>query len=74
MIEIAIVAGLILLNGVFAMSELAVVSSSRPLLRSMAERGHSGATAAIKLAEDPGRVMSTIKIGITQIGLVGGAF
>jgi putative hemolysin len=74
MIEIAIVAGLILLNGVFAMSELAVVSSSRPLLRSMAERGHSGATAAIKLAEDPGRFLSTVQIGITLIGIVAGAF
>src|SRR5690606_9792665 len=74
MIEIAIVAGLILLNGVFAMSELAVVSSSRPLLRSMAERGHSGANAAIKLAEDPGRFLSTVQIGITLIGIVAGAF
>ncbi|WP_332712532.1 hemolysin family protein [Pelagibacterium mangrovi] len=74
MIEIAIVAGLILLNGVFAMSELAVVSSSRPLLRSMAERGQNGANAAIKLAEDPGRFLSTVQIGITLIGIVAGAF
>ncbi|SDG54259.1 hemolysin family protein [Pelagibacterium luteolum] len=74
MIEIAIVAGLILLNGVFAMSELAIVSASKPLLRSMAERGHRGAAAAAKLAEDPGRFLSTVQIGITLIGIVAGAF
>ena len=74
MIEIAIVAGLILLNGVFAMSELAVVSSSRPLLRSMAERGQAGASAALQLSEDPGRFLSTVQIGITLIGVVSGAF
>ena len=53
MIEIAIVAGLILLNGVFAMSELAIVSASKPLLRSMAERSHRGAAAAVKLEPKP---------------------
>ena len=74
MIEIAIVAGLILLNGVFAMSELAVVSSSKHLLRTMAERGHPGASAAVQLAEDPGRFLSTVQIGITLIGIVAGAF
>ncbi|WMT86263.1 hemolysin family protein [Pelagibacterium sp. 26DY04] len=74
MIEIAIVAGLILLNGVFAMSELAIVSSSKPLLRSMADRGHPGASAAVKLADDPGRFLSTVQIGITLIGVVAGAF
>ena len=74
MIEIAIVAGLILLNGVFAMSELAIVSASKPLLRSMAERSHRGAAAAVKLAENPGRFLSTVQIGITLIGIVAGAF
>lgn len=74
MIEIAIVAGLILLNGVFAMSELAVVSSSKPLLRTMAERGHPGASAAIGLADAPGRFLSTVQVGITLIGIVAGAF
>lgn len=74
MIEIAIVAGLILLNGVFAMSELAIVSASKPLLRSMAERGQPGASAAVQLADDPGRFLSTVQIGITLIGIVAGAF
>lgn len=74
MIDIAIVAGLILLNGVFALSELAIVSASKPLLRSMAERGQPGASAAVKLAENPGRFLSTVQIGITLIGIVAGAF
>lgn len=74
MIEIAIVAGLILLNGVFAMSELAIVSASKPLLRSMAERGQPGASAAVQLADDPGRFLSTVQIGITLIGIIAGAF
>ena len=74
MIEIAIVAGLILLNGVFAMSELAIVSSSRPLLRSLADRGQPGASAAVQLAENPGRFLSTVQIGITLIGIIAGAF
>lgn len=74
MIEIAIVAGLILLNGVFALSELAVVSSRKPLLKSMAERKRSGAAAALELAENPGRFLSTVQIGITLIGVGTGAF
>src|SRR5690606_34048590 len=74
MIEIAIVAGLILLNGVFAMSELAVVSARKALLRTMAERGKSGAQSALALAESPGRFLSTVPIGITLIGVGTGAF
>lgn len=74
MIEIAIVAGLILLNGVFAMSELAVVSARKALLRTMAERGKSGASSALALAENPGRFLSTVQIGITLIGVGTGAF
>ncbi|WP_127142405.1 hemolysin family protein [Pelagibacterium montanilacus] len=74
MIEIAIVAGLVLLNGVFAMSELAVVSARRALLRSMAERGNRGAASALALADDPGRFLSTVQIGITLIGIIAGAF
>lgn len=74
MIEIAIVAGLILLNGVFAMSELAIVSSRKALLRSMAENGRSGASTALALAENPGKFLSTVQIGITLIGIIAGAF
>lgn len=74
MIEIAIVAGLILLNGVFAMSELAIVSSRKALLRAMAEKGQRGASSALALAENPGKFLSTVQIGITLVGIVAGAF
>lgn len=74
MIEIAIVAGLILLNGVFAMSELAIVSSRKALLRAMAEKGQRGASSALALTENPGKFLSTVQIGITLVGIVAGAF
>jgi len=55
MLELAIVLVLVLLNGVFALSELAVVSARRSRLRAMVEAGRPGASAALALAEDPGR-------------------
>ena len=72
--EILIVVALILLNGALAMSELAVVSSRPARLKPMAERGHRGAAAALKLGEDPGRFLSTAQIGITLVGVLSGAF
>jgi putative hemolysin len=65
---------LILLNGVFAMSELAVVSSRRAKLQAKAERGNKGAAAALKLSEDPTRFLSAVQVGITLIGILAGAF
>ncbi|KQQ34705.1 DNA-binding protein [Rhizobium sp. Leaf306] len=56
------------------MSELAVVSSRPVRLRVMAEQGNRGAAAAIKLAEDPGRFLSSVQIGITLVGVLSGAF
>lgn len=73
-IEIAILVLLILFNGFMAMSELAVVSARPALLRSRSERGEKGATRALKLAEDPGRFLSTVQIGITLVGILSGAF
>lgn len=70
----AIVLVLIVLNGVFAMSELAVVSSRRTKLQSRAEKGDRGAAAALKLAEDPTRFLSAVQVGITLIGILAGAF
>jgi putative hemolysin len=64
----------VLLNGVFALSELAVVSARRPRLRAMAEAGRPGAAAALALAEDPGRFLSTVQVGITLVGVLAGAF
>jgi putative hemolysin len=71
--ELAVAFLLILLNGVFALSELAIVSARKSRLRTMAESGRSGARTALALAEDPGRILSTVQIGITLIGLIAGA-
>lgn len=65
---------LIALNGVFAMSELAIISARTPRLQAAAKRGSRGAVAALELAEDPGRFLSTVQVGITLIGIVAGAY
>ncbi|HET9042613.1 MAG TPA: hemolysin family protein [Burkholderiales bacterium] len=72
--ELVVLLALFLVNGVFAMSELAVVSSRRSRLQQLAENGHPGATAALGLIENPGRFLSTIQVGITLIGIFSGAF
>ena len=74
MIEIVVAVVLILLNGVFALSELAIVSSRRVRLKAMVDQGRPGAQAALALAEEPGRFLSTVQIGITLIGILAGAF
>lgn len=73
-VEIAIVAALILVNGLLAMSEIAVVSSRPARLKAMEERGVLGARQARALAADPGRFLSTVQIGITLVGVLSGAF
>lgn len=72
--ELIVILALIALNGVFAMSELAVVSSRKSRLKMFAESGRRGASSALALAEDPGRFLSTVQIGITLIGIVAGAY
>lgn len=72
--DIAIIFGLILLNGVFAMSEIAIVSSKRIRLQQAADNGDQGARKALALAEDPSRFLSTVQVGITLIGIMAGAF
>lgn len=72
--DILILAGLLLLNGFFAMSELAVVSASKPLLRQWAQKGSRRAVLALHLAENPGRFLSTVQVGITLVGIVAGAY
>jgi putative hemolysin len=72
--ELLIVVALILLNGLFALSELAVVSSRIPRLKAMIVAGTRGARRALALASDPGRFLSAVQIGITLIGIVNGAF
>ncbi len=70
--EIAIVLALIVLNGALAMSELAIVSARPARLRTM-EAESRGAAAALRLAEHPGRFLSTVQIGITLVGVLSGA-
>ena len=64
---------LIVLNGVFAMSELAIVSARTARLRMAAEKGSKSAEVAMRLAADPGKFLSTVQIGITLIGIIAGA-
>ncbi len=73
-LEILIVLVLTLVNGLLAMSEMAIVSSRPARLKSRADRGDRGARVAIHLAEDPGRFLSTVQIGITLVGVLSGAF
>jgi putative hemolysin len=72
--ELLIVVALILLNGLFALSELAVVSSRHPRLKAMAEAGTTGAKRALALSSDPGKFLSAVQIGITLIGIINGAY
>ena len=73
-VDVAIILALVALNGVFAMSELAIVSARKPRLEAMARAGRKGARAAILLASDPGKFLSTVQIGITLIGILAGAY
>lgn len=72
--EILVLIGLIILNGLFAMSEIAIVTAKKSRLSILAARGSSSAQAALKLAEDPTQFLSTVQIGITSIGLMNGIF
>lgn len=72
--DAVIIAALILLNGVFAMSELAVVSSRPARLEAMARARRPGARTALALATDPGKFLSTVQIGITLISILAGAY
>ncbi len=69
-----IILGLIVLNGVFAMSELAIVSAKTSKLKAKAEEGSASARIALNLAAEPGKFLSTVQIGITLIGIVAGAY
>src|SRR5512139_3554341 len=70
--EIAVLFALILLNGVFAMSEIALLTARKARLQALLEAGDKRAAAAIRLGEDPTRFLSTIQIGITSIGVLNG--
>lgn len=73
-LELLIVLSFTLMNGMLAMSELAVVSSRRSRLEHLANQGSLGARAALRLIDDPSRFLSTVQIGITLVGIIAGAF
>lgn len=72
-VNVLVVFGLILVNGLLAMSEMAIVSSRTARLRYMIEEGRRGAHSALRLVEHPGRLLSTVQVGITMIGVIAGA-
>jgi putative hemolysin len=72
-LELGIVAVLIIINGLLAMSELAIVSSRPARLAALVEKGVRGARPALTLASDPGKFLSTVQIGITLVGVLSGA-
>ncbi|MEK6209021.1 MAG: hemolysin family protein [Pseudomonadota bacterium] len=72
--ELLILSFLIVLNGLFAMSEMSVVSSRKTRLQQWADEGRPGAMAALALANEPSMFLSTIQVGITVIGITSGAF
>ena len=72
--EILIIIGLILLNGIFAMAEMSLVSSKRYKLETKKKQGNAGAQKAIELSEEPTKFLSTVQIGITLIGILLGIF
>lgn len=74
LIELLVVFGLTLVNGVLAMSELAIVSARKARLEARAAEGSRGARVALRLAEDPTSFLSSVQMGITLVGIVAGAF
>lgn len=72
--ELLIILVLIIVNGLFSMSETAVISSRKSRLQQQAEKGDKGARTALQLADEPNRFLSTVQVGITLIGVLTGAF
>ncbi|MGH8569393.1 MAG: CNNM domain-containing protein, partial [Gammaproteobacteria bacterium] len=73
-LDCLIILFLIVLNGFFAMSELALVSSRKQRLKTLMDEGHRGARVALNLAENPGRFLSTLQVGITLVGILSGVY
>ncbi|PPD35700.1 MAG: hypothetical protein CTY19_01230 [Methylomonas sp.] len=70
--DIALILVLILINGIFAMSEMSLVSSGKAKLQKLADEKRAGADAALKLHHEPSRFLSTVQIGITSVGILSG--
>jgi putative hemolysin len=73
-LEVVIILALITANGLFALSEMALVSARKARLRPRAEAGNAAAQAALDLAEQPARFLSAVQVGITLVGILAGAF
>jgi putative hemolysin len=73
-LEVLAVLALLLANGLFAMSEIAVVSARKPRLQQRADEGHRGSRRALELANAPDRFLATVQVGITSVGVLTGAF
>jgi len=73
-LEILVIMGLILINGVFAMAEIAIVSARKARLQQLVDIGEERASLALRLANDPADFLSTVQIGITLVGILAGAF
>ncbi len=73
-LELAVIIALLVVNGVFAMSEIAVVAAKKIRLEHRAGRGDAGARAALSLAKEPTAFLSTVQVAITLIGVLAGAF
>jgi len=72
--ELALLAFLLTINGLFSASEMSIVSSKKARLLQLADEGHAGARRALALALDPGKLLSTVQIGITLVGVLSGVF
>ena len=72
--EFLVIILLLVLNGIFAMYEIALVSSSKARLETLVSKGNKSARGVLKQLEEPEKFLSTIQIGITLIGIVSGAF
>ena len=69
-LEIVVIALLLLTNGIFSMSEMAIVSARKTRLQQLADTGNRHARLTLKLADDPNRFLATVQIGITAIGVL----
>src|SRR3970040_2552455 len=72
--EILVIFVLLIINGIFAMSELAILAARKIRLQQKSEEGDKSARVALDLAETPNRFLSTVQIGITLVGILAGAF
>ena len=74
MTDILIICGLIILNGIFSMSEVALISARKSKMATEAKKGNKSASLALALSEEPEKFLSTVQIGITLIGILTGLF